>query len=161
MGKLYFIFCRLYIYLSQPVFAQTNYAVKLAETIMNTYKDSMVVMKYASHLEQDKQIPKGQTAEHAQKTRPAVGNYERGVVLLGFEKLAQVTGDKKYVTDTKNIIDHFITTDGGIRTYNLEGYNLDNIPAGRQLLHLYVNIKGDKYKIAAASLYNQLAWHPF
>ena len=76
--------------------AQTNYAIKLAETIMNEYKDSMVVKKYASHLEQDKQIQPGQSVEDAQKTRPAVWNYEMGVVLQGFEKLAEFTGDQKY-----------------------------------------------------------------
>ena len=123
MRKLNFVFF-LFVLWSQPIVAQTNYAVKLAETIMHTYKDSMVVMKYASHLEQDKQIPLGQTAEQAQKTRPAVWNYEMGVVLIGFEKLAQITGDKKYTDYSKKIVDHFITSDGEIRTYIAEEYNL-------------------------------------
>ncbi len=148
-----FIFCRM-------VSAQTEYAVKLAETIMNNYKDSMVVKKYASHLEQDNQIPAGQTAEQAQLSRPAVWNYEMGVVLIGFEKLAHEKKDEKYLVYTKKIIDHFITADGEIRTYSLEEYNLDNIPSGRQLLHLYQRTKEEKYKTAATSLYNQLAWQP-
>jgi unsaturated rhamnogalacturonyl hydrolase len=150
----------LIIFLSQYSSAQTNYAIKLAETIMATYKDSMVVKKYASHLEQDKLIAPGQTAEQAQLSRPAVWNYEMGVVLMGFEKLALTTGDKKYTNYAKNIIDHFITEDGVIRTYNLEEYNSDNIPTGRQLLHLYQNTKQEKYKTAATALYNQLAWQP-
>jgi unsaturated rhamnogalacturonyl hydrolase len=150
----------LIIFLSQHSFAQTNYATKLAETIMATYKDSMVVKKYASHLEQDKLIAPGQTVEQAQKNRPAVWNYEMGVVLTGFEKLAQTTGDKKYTDYTKNIIDHFITSTGEIRTYNMEEYNSDNIPTGRQLLHLYQSTKEEKYKTAAASLYQQVAWQP-
>ncbi|MFM2325952.1 MAG: hypothetical protein RIR31_154, partial [Bacteroidota bacterium] len=150
----------LIIFLSQHSFAQTNYATKLAETIMATYKDSMVVKKYASHLEQDKLIAPGQTVEQAQKNRPAVWNYEMGVVLTGFEKLAQTTGDKKYTDYTKNIIDHFITSTGEIRTYNMEEYNSDNIPTGRQLLHLYQSNKEEKYKTAAASLYQQVAWQP-
>jgi unsaturated rhamnogalacturonyl hydrolase len=148
------------IFLAQSIAAQTNYAIKLAETIMATYKDSMVVKKYASHLEQDKLIPAGQTAEQAQLTRPAVWNYEMGVVLTGFEKLATFTSDKKYTEYTKKIIDHFITADGQIRTYNLEEYNSDNIPTGRQLLHLYKNTKEEKYKTAATELYKQLAWQP-
>jgi len=141
-------------------FAQTNYAIKLAETIMATYKDSMVVKKYASHLEQDNLIPKGQTAEQAQQNRPAVWNYEMGVVLTGIEKLAQVTGEKKYTAYSKNIIDHFITNDGRIKTYELEEYNSDNIPTGRQLLHLYQSTKEEKYKIAATLLYKQVTWQP-
>jgi unsaturated rhamnogalacturonyl hydrolase len=148
------------IFLIKSIAAQTNYAIKLAETIMATYKDSMVVKKYASHLEQDKLIPAGQTAEQAQLTRPAVWNYEMGVVLTGFEKLATFTSDKKYTEYTKKIIDHFITADGQIRTYNLEEYNSDNIPTGRQLLHLYKNTKEEKYKTAATELYKQLAWQP-
>jgi unsaturated rhamnogalacturonyl hydrolase len=148
------------IFLIQSIAAQTNYAIKLAETIMTTYKDSMVVKKYASHLEQDKLIPAGQTAEQAQLSRPAIWNYEMGVVLQGFEKLATFTSDKKYTEYTKNIIDHFITSDGEIRTYNLEEYNSDNIPTGRQLLHLYQSTKEEKYKTAATLLYKQLAWQP-
>jgi unsaturated rhamnogalacturonyl hydrolase len=159
MKKSTLIFC-LIIFLSQYSFAQINYAIKLAETIMATYKDSMVVKKYASHLEQDKLIAPGQTAEQAQLSRPAVWNYEMGVVLTGFEKLAQTTGNKKYTDYTKNIIDHFITADGVIRTYQLEEYNSDNIPTGRQLLHLYQSSKEEKYKTAAASLYQQVAWQP-
>jgi unsaturated rhamnogalacturonyl hydrolase len=159
MKKSVLISC-LIIFFSQSTFAQTNYAIKLAETIIYTYKDSMVVKKYASHLEQDKQIPAGQTAEQAQQSRPAVWNYEMGVVLAGFEKLTPITSDQKYTVYTKNIIDHFITADGTIRTYDPEEYNLDNIPTGRQLLHLYQNTKEDKYKIAATALYKQLAWQP-
>jgi unsaturated rhamnogalacturonyl hydrolase len=148
------------IFFIQSIAAQTNYAIKLAETVMATYKDSMVVKKYASHLEQDKLIPAGQTAEQAQLSRPAVWNYEMGVILTGFEKLATFTSDKKYAEYTKNIIDHFITSAGEILTYNLEEYNFDNIPTGRQLLHLYKNTKEEKYKTAATLLYKQLAWQP-
>lgn len=142
------------------IMAQMNYAEKLAETIMATYKDSMVVKKYASHLEQDKQIPKGQTAEQAQLTRPAVWNYEMGVVLMGFEKLAEINGEQKYLAYTQKIIDHFITADGNIRTYEMEEYNSDNIPSGRQLLHLYKRTGEEKYKTAAGLLYKQIAWQP-
>jgi unsaturated rhamnogalacturonyl hydrolase len=145
---------------ASTAFAQINYPEKLAETIMNTYKDSMVVLKYASHLEQDKQILPGQTVEDAQKNRPAVWNYEMGVVLTGFERLAQISGDNKYYDYTKRILDHFITPDGDIRTYSMEEYNIDAIPTGRQLLHLYQRTKEEKYKKAATLLYKQLAWQP-
>ena len=150
----------LILTISVTAFAQINYPVKLAETIMNTYKDSMVVKKYASHLEQDKQIMPGQTVEEAQKNRPAVWNYEMGVVLTGFERLSQITGDNKYYDYTKKMLDHFITAGGDILTYVLDEYNMDNIPTGRQLLHLYQRTKEEKYKTAATLLYKQLAWQP-
>jgi len=150
----------LMLAISVTGFAQINYPVKLAETIMNTYKDSMVVKKYASHLEQDNLIKPGQTVEDAQKSRPAIWNYEMGVVLTGFERLALISGDNKYYDYTKRILDHFVTPEGDIRTYVLDEYNIDNIPTGRQLLHLYQRTKEEKYKKAASLLYKQLAWQP-
>ena len=64
--------------------AQLDYAKSMAKTIMLQYKDSMVVKKYASHLEQDNLIKPGQTIAQAQASRPADWNYEIGVVLIGF-----------------------------------------------------------------------------
>lgn len=159
MKKLNVVFFFI-IFLACNGFGQTNYAIKLAETIMNTYKDSMVVKKYASHLEQDKLIAPGQTAEQAQQSRPAVWNYELGVVLMGFERLAIKTGDTKYSAYSNKMIDHFISGEGEIRTYSLEEYNSDNIPTGRQLLHLYKATGEEKYKKAASLLYTQVAWQP-
>jgi hypothetical protein len=46
---------------------QIEYAKQMAAIIMKQYKDSMVVMKYASHLEQDKLI-QPETVEEAQKS---------------------------------------------------------------------------------------------
>jgi unsaturated rhamnogalacturonyl hydrolase len=131
--------------------AQIEYAKQMATTIMNQYKDSMVVKKYASHLEQDK-LPEG--------NRPANWNYEIGVVLTGFERLASYTGDNSYMQYTKHIIDHFINPDGSIRTYNMDEYNSDLIPPGRQLLRLHALYKDEKYKNAAQILRNQISWQP-
>ena len=131
--------------------AQSNYAKQMAATIMNQYKDSMVVKKYASHLEQDK-LPEG--------NRPANWNYEIGVVLMGFERLAKHTGDNTYMNYTKHIIDHFIKEDGTIRTYIMDEYNSDMVPPARQLLRLHELYKEDKYKIAAQTLRNQISWQP-
>jgi unsaturated rhamnogalacturonyl hydrolase len=140
--------------------AQLDYAKSMAKTIMLQYKDSMVVKKYASHLEQDNLIKPGQTVAQAQASRPADWNYEIGVVLIGFERLYNITKDTSLLQYSKHIVDHFIQPDGKIRTYNLEEYNSDNIPPGRQLLHLYDLYKDDKYKIAAQTLRNQISWMP-
>lgn len=145
---------------SPSLFAQRNYAEKLAETIMKTYQDSMVVMKYTSHLEQDKQVPSGMTAEQAQKNRPANWNYEMGVVLEGMERLWRTSGDARYLEYMRRIIDKFITPEGNIRTFKMDEYNLDNIPTGRQLLILYQTFNDKKYKLAADLLYKQLGVQP-
>lgn len=133
--------------------AQINYAKQMANTIMSQYKDSMVVKKYTGQHEQD-------NVTAAEKSRPANWNYEIGVVLMGFERLWKMTGDKTYFDYTKHIIDHFINDDGSIRTYSLEEYNSDNIPPGRQLLRLYEMYKDEKYKTAAQTLRNQVSWQP-
>lgn len=157
MKKVLFLMA---IGISFKAMAQIEYAKQMAATIMQQYKDSMVVMKYASHLEQDNLIQPGQTAEEAQKSRPANWNYEIGVVLMGFERLWEFTKDNTYIDYTKHIVDHFIQDDGSIRTYVMEEYNSDNIPPGRQLLRLYELYKSPKYKTAATTLRNQISWQP-
>jgi unsaturated rhamnogalacturonyl hydrolase len=134
-----------------PAVAQIEYAKQMATTIMKQYKDSMVVKKYASHLEQDK-LPTGD--------RPANWNYEIGVVLMGFERLWKMTNDQTYIDYTKHIVDHFITADGKIRTYVMDEYNSDNIPPGRQLLRLHQLYKDEKYKTAAQTLRDQISIQP-
>ncbi|MES2329026.1 MAG: glycoside hydrolase family 88 protein [Bacteroidota bacterium] len=158
MKQRIIIFC--FLVFCKIANAQLDYAKGLAATVMSRYPDSMVVMKFLNHLMQDNQIRPGETAEEAQKNRPAVWNYEMGVVLMGFERLWKTTGDKKYLRYTKKIIDKFINEDGTIRTYALDEYNFDNIPAGRQLLRLYEVYKEEKYKKAYSQLRKQLSWQP-
>ena len=140
--------------------SQLDYANSIATTVMNTYPDSMVVKKFLNHLIQDNQIKPGESLEQAQLNRPSVWNYEMGVVLMGFERLYETTHNQKYLTYIKKMVDHFINDDGTIRTYVLDEYNFDNIPAGRQLLFLYKTYKEEKYKKAAALLRQQLSWQP-
>ena len=148
--------------------AQSNsaWAEKMAATIMKQYPDSMVVMKYLNHLEQDKLISPSAaqeakaSGEVASNKRPANWNYEIGTVLMGFERLWRTTGDIRYQQYIKHIVDHFIAEDGTIKTYKMEDYNIDNIPTGRQLLSLH-QIRGEaKYKKAADLLRQQLSWQP-
>jgi unsaturated rhamnogalacturonyl hydrolase len=150
MKKLLF----LTLLFSNSAFAQyTPYAEKMAETIMKTYQDSMVVMRYTSIVEA------GESKE-ADKNRPAKWNYEMGVVLQGFDRLWHSTGDFKYYQYTKKILDKFITEDGKIKTYKFEEYNLDNIPTGRQLLTLHQTQNIKKYREAADLLFKQTEWQP-
>lgn len=158
MKKIFLIL--LLIFLCTKSFCQLEFANGIASTVINNYPDSMVVKKFLSHLIQDNQIKAGDNIDQIQNNRPAVWNYEMSVVLMGFQRLYEKTHDEKYVLYTKKIIDHFINNDGTIRTYNLEEYNFDNIPAGRQLLFLYNIYHDEKYKKAAAYIRQQLAWQP-
>ena len=130
-------------------------AEKLAKTIMQTYPDSMVVMKYVSHLENGNKATETQL-----RNRPANWNYEIGVVSMGFERLWRATGDIRYYQYMKHIVDKFITDDGDIKTYKLTDYNSDNIPTGRQLLTILQTQNIPKYKKAIDKLKNQIDWMP-
>src|SRR5689334_3901298 len=103
---------------------QKSWGVRMAETIIKTYPDSIVV-KAA-----------GETAA-AKPKRPAQWNYEYGVLLKSFDDLRHQTGDRVYYDYSKKIIDHFIEPDGKIRTYDLTEYNIDHITPGRIVLMLY------------------------
>jgi unsaturated rhamnogalacturonyl hydrolase len=136
-----------------------RYAEKLAKTIMETYPDSMVVMKYVSHL--DKTVDQSdKNIEEKLRNRPANWNYEIGVVSMGMERLWKATGNFKYYQYNKHIVDKFIGEDGSIKTYKLGDYNSDNIPTGRQLLTFYQTQNIEKYKKAADLLKNQIDWMP-
>ena len=163
MKKPTFIIALFVVFLSEKTATQTpqkSWAKDMAATIMKTYPDSIVVKKYINHMMQDKEIAVGKDPETAQRERPALWGYEIGVVLRGFERLSAQSGNALYAEYTRRMVDHFITSDGNIRTYNLEEYNSDNIPTGCMILSLYRQTGDEKYRKAAALLRQQLAWQP-
>src|SRR5690606_10281029 len=64
-----------------------TWAERMASSVMYTYPDSIVVKKYTTHGPSEEKLDK-------KPERPASWNYELGVVLKGFEKLWQQSGDK-------------------------------------------------------------------
>jgi unsaturated rhamnogalacturonyl hydrolase len=86
--------------------------------------------------------------------------YESGVVLLAIKKVWQKSGDQKYYDYIKNNIDEFVDPDGGIRTYRLEEYNLDQINEGKLLFFLHETTGDERYKKAAYLLRRQLQTQP-
>ena len=87
-------------------------------------------------------------------------NYEQGLILEAFYRMWKLSGDEKYFYYIKNNLDYYVESDGNIKTYDIEDFNLDNIAPGRQLLHLYSFTKEKKYKLAADLLINQLQNQP-
>lgn len=161
MKKILFLLHLFFLLISASAQNQLQLAENLAANIINKYPDSMVVKKYINHLMQDNQLKNGETnIDSLNKYRPAVWNYEIGVVLMGFEKLWQTTGNEKYYVYLKHIIDHFISDSGTIKTYVQEEYNSDNIPPGRLLLTIFQKEKLSKYQRAMQELYNQILWQP-
>lgn len=154
MSRLLRVFI-IIILTSQVSFSQhTDWAIKIAATIMKNHPDSMVMKRPINQFDQE--VKK----DEFEKPRPANWNYEMGVVLTGFERLWQVTRDPKYYDYIKHIMDKYITEEGNILTYNMNEYNSDFIPPGRQLLLLHQTQNIKKYKAAADILRNQIAWMP-
>ena len=144
-----------------PLFGQISMAENFAKTIMNQYQDSIVVKRYLNQYSTDGQPVKVNQAQlDKEDKRPAKWGYEVGVVLTGFERLWQVTGKHEYITYMKTLLDHFITPEGDIKTYEIMDFNLDNVPTGRQLLTLYKVYRDKKYLKAAQLLEKQLTWQP-
>jgi unsaturated rhamnogalacturonyl hydrolase len=87
-------------------------------------------------------------------------NYEQGLILEAFYRMWKLSNNKGYYDYLKKNVDYYIDSDGNIKTYKLEDYNLDNIAPGRQLLHLYSETAEEKYKTAAELLVQQLRNQP-
>ena len=120
-------------------FSQRSDAINMASTVFHLYPDSMVT--------------KG-------SVRPANWNYEIGVTMMGIWGLWEKTRDSAYIKYVKKIVDHFVTTDGDIRTYDLTDYNADHILSGRLILRLHDAYQDPKYKKAADLLRKQIDWQP-
>lgn len=89
-----------------------------------------------------------------------VWNYESGVVLKGIEHVWLETGEKEYLTYLKSNVEQFVNSDGDIRTYSLQDYNLDQINAGKILFHLYQETSDERYLRAIKLLMKQLQTQP-
>ncbi|WP_166240945.1 glycoside hydrolase family 88/105 protein [Paenibacillus turpanensis] len=86
--------------------------------------------------------------------------YVPGMMLLALLRVWEMTKDTKYYDYVKKHMDLFIESDGAIRTYELEEYNLDQINQGKVLFHLFKQTGEERYSKAAHLLADQLEGHP-
>ena len=87
-------------------------------------------------------------------------NYQWGLVLKGFEQVWRATGDERYFAYIQHNIDRFVRTDGTIRGYRLDEYNVDRLNTGKVLFALYEKTRDAKYKRALDLLRLQLDTQP-
>lgn len=135
---LYFF---IFLFVAPSLFAQrAPYSVRMAESFMTWYKDSIAV----------------------KEGRPAAWDYEQGLMLKSLEKVWNRTADNKYFEYIRKDLDRYVQKDGSIRTYKYDDFNLDNIPTGRALLMLYQQTQPDKekYRKAADLLWKQIENQP-
>ncbi|SDK63580.1 unsaturated rhamnogalacturonyl hydrolase [Catalinimonas alkaloidigena] len=138
MKKLLVFLCFLCLAPSLRAQAQKPWSVRMAESLMAKYPDSIVIG--------DKTYTRW--------------DYEQGLVLEALRRVWRRTGDGKYYDYIKHDIDLFVQDDGTITTYDFESFNIDNLPPGRALLMLYEQTGEAKYKKAAYELRRQLAEQP-
>lgn len=83
-----------------------------------------------------------------------------GLLALALLKLNQNVPTPAYVEFSKDAIGSFIKPDGGIRSFELEDYNIENVAPGKCVLALYQLTKEDRFKKCAELLRKQLETHP-
>ncbi len=133
MKKIYFA---IIVLISLQSNAQSVTA-KLAETVMNNWKDSFSL-----------------------GNGPTKWSYDMGVVLKGFQGLWENTANKKYYNYIQQQMDFFVKDDGTIKGYKQDEFNIDNINNGKLVLLLYRVTQKEKYLKAAKLLRDQLRNHP-
>lgn len=87
-------------------------------------------------------------------------DYEQGLIYYALWELWKETGSDKYYDYIKKNVDHFITDEGKIKTYDFNKFRLDDITPGRIVLYLYQKTGDEKYKKAADLLRKQLSEQP-
>ncbi len=87
-------------------------------------------------------------------------DYTAGLFTLSLLKLNEQVPTPVYVEFSKEAIGSFITSDGSIRGYKPEEYNIDNIAPGKTVIALYQLTKEERYKKCAELLRKQLETHP-
>ncbi len=91
---------------------------------------------------------------------PGRVNWQYDIAMLGqaIDKLGYI--DAKYSRYHEDFIDHFVSVDGKILTYDIEEYNLDNVNPAKGLITQYKR-KGDiKYLNAINTIIEQLHNQP-
>ena len=86
-------------------------------------------------------------------------DYKIGMFCLALQKLHDKTGKDIYFNYGKDYADSLINTDGEIKNYRLDDYNIDNVNAGKILFKVYEVTQNPKYLTALQTLRSQLVTH--
>ncbi len=90
--------------------------------------------------------------------------YDSGLVLMACYEVYSETKNQKYFDYVKRSIDSLIGSDGTIKGYKLEDYNIDQVNEGKVVFDLWRESKSDadkaRYKKALDTLRSQMKTHP-
>lgn len=118
--------------------AKSKWSDRMAQTLMMRYPESYMI--------DNAKAPKW--------------DYVHGLVLTSFEELNKKRNNPLYANYIKSYADILIDSEGNIKTYEIEKYNIDMIVAGRLLFNLYATTKEKRYLVAMQTLRKQLAEQP-
>ncbi|WP_025678041.1 glycoside hydrolase family 105 protein [Paenibacillus massiliensis] len=86
--------------------------------------------------------------------------YVAGMTLMALQRAAVWNREPRYAELVQRHMDDLIESDGTIRTYRLEDYNLDMINEGKNLFAEWQRTGEEKYRIAIQHLVTQLKGQP-
>lgn len=86
--------------------------------------------------------------------------YTYGLVLLGFQRLYEKTGEQQYFDYAKTYVDQLIDENGSIRDYHMTEFNIDSINSGKLLFLLHQKTQDPRYLTAMKTLRQQIEWQP-
>lgn len=137
--KSFLLLCSLFLLSAPVLFAQKiPWSRRMAKTAMTIWPQS----------------------EYTYSNKNIKWTYTQGVVLKGIEDVWEDTGNGKYFSYMKHVMDAFVSDDGSIRTYKMDKYRLDDINNGKILLSLFEVTGNTKYWKAATALRKQLSKQP-
>jgi unsaturated rhamnogalacturonyl hydrolase len=86
--------------------------------------------------------------------------YTYGLVLLGFQRLYEKTGEQHYLDYVKTYVDQLIDEQGNIRGYHIAEFNIDSVNSGKLLFLLHEKYQDPRYLTAMKTLRQQIEWQP-
>ncbi|MEW6403044.1 MAG: glycoside hydrolase family 88 protein [Chloroflexota bacterium] len=90
----------------------------------------------------------------------ALWHYEHGLLVMAINKVGMVTGDPRFTQFASEWIDKFIQPDGGILTYRINDFNLDQINPGKLLFQPYKQTGEERFCRALNTLRDQMKNQP-
>ncbi len=87
-------------------------------------------------------------------------NYIDGCMIKAILEVYSIKKDEKYFRFADDFIDYRVAEDGSIDGYDPEGFNIDNVNAGKTLFELYDLTGKEKYKKAIDNIYSQVVRQP-
>jgi unsaturated rhamnogalacturonyl hydrolase len=87
-------------------------------------------------------------------------HYEHGLQVMAIQKVAEATGEARYLRFVSDWIDHFVQADGTIRSYRADEYNIDQINAGKLLFGALERTGDARYRKALDLLREQMRTQP-